>query len=127
VAWVAVVALMVAIEYFVFIILVGAARGRYGVLAPSMTGHPVFERLVRVQNNTLEQLIIFYPSLWLFALYVNPRWAALLGLLFFVGRALYARAYVVDPAKRGPGFGLGSLALIILMVGALLGALRAAL
>ena len=126
-AWVAVVALLVAFEYFVFIILVGRARGRYAVMAPAMTGHPVFERWVRIQNNTLEQLIIFYPALWLFAHFVSPSWAVIWGLLFLLGRALYARAYVLDPAKRGPGFGLGAFALIALLAGALFGALRAAL
>jgi glutathione S-transferase len=123
----ALVAVLVALQYLVFIVLVGRARGRYGISAPAMTGHPVFERMVRVQQNTLEQLVIFFPALALFAHFINPLWAAALGLLFFVGRALYARTYVLEPSKRGPGFGLGALALIVLLLGALWGAARAAL
>jgi len=123
----ALVAVLVALQYLVFIVLVGRARGRYGISAPAMTGHPVFERLVRVQQNTQEQLVIFFPALALFAYYISPLWAAVLGLLFFMGRALYARAYVLEPDKRGPGFGLGALALIALLLGALWGAARALL
>jgi glutathione S-transferase len=123
----ALVAVLVALQYLVFIVLVGRARGRYGISAPAMTGHPVFERLVRVQQNTQEQLAIFFPALALFAYYISPLWAAVLGLLFFTGRTLYARAYVLEPSKRGPGFGLGALALIALLLGALWGAARAVL
>ena len=45
-----------------------------------------------------------------------------LGLLFIVGRALYARGYLRDPATRGPGFGLTLLANALLLGGGLIGA-----
>jgi uncharacterized membrane protein YecN with MAPEG domain len=80
---------------------------------------------VRVQYNTIEQLVIFLPALFAFGHFVSPLWAAALGAVFILGRALYARGYVQDPAKRGPGFGLTLLANSVLLVGATVGALWA--
>ena len=126
-AWIAVVAALALVEYVVFGLQVGQARGRYGVKAPATTGHELFERTYRVQQNTAEQLVLFLPSLYLFAVYVSPRIGALLGLAFVVGRALYARGYVTDPEKRGLGFGIGFLATLALLLGGLIGAVVAAL
>ena len=122
-ALVAIVIALALIEYLVFALLVGRARVRCNVLAPATTGHPVFERYFRVQQNTLEQLIVFLPSIWLFGTYVSPLWAAGLGLLFVVGRVAYMIGYVADPKKRGAGFGLSFLPTAILAVGALVGAI----
>ena len=44
-----IVALLALLEFFVFAGLVGRARGKYGVNAPSVTGHEMFERAYRVQ------------------------------------------------------------------------------
>ncbi len=123
--WVGVVTALAIIEYMYFGVQVALARGRYEVPAPAMAGHPVFERTSRVQANTLEQLAAFLPGLWLFAVHVHAGTAALLGLAFVVGRALYARGYVQDPARRGPGFLVGYVATAILVVGGLVGALLA--
>jgi len=122
---VAVVATLALIEYVVILMRTGQARGRYDVPAPATTGHPIFERHFRVQENTIEQLVIFFPSLYLFSTYVSPGAAALLGLTFIAGRALYARSYVEDPAKRGPGFMLSFLSNLVLLVGGLVGAIAA--
>ena len=122
---VAFVAGLALVEYFVFTMQCGRARGRLGVPAPATTGNPVFERYLRVQYNTLEQLVIFVPALFGFAWFVSERWAAALGVVFVVGRALYARGYVADPAKRGPGFALTLVANGGLLLGATLGALVA--
>jgi uncharacterized MAPEG superfamily protein len=92
-----------------------------------MTGHPAFERAVRVQGNTLEQLIVFLPALWMFGHFVSPPGAALLGLAFLIGRALYWRGYVQDPPRRGPGFLIGLVATLLLLTGGILGALAAAI
>jgi len=124
---VAIVAALVLIEYMVIVWLTGQARGLYGVPAPAITGHPVFERWLRVQGNTVEQMVIFFPGLWLFARYVHAEAAAGLGLVFLVGRALFARGYVADPARRGPGFILSFLANAVLVLGGLAGAIAAAL
>ena len=117
---IAIVTVLVSFEYMVFSILVGKARGKYGVSAPSIIGDPAFERSFRVQQNTLEQLIIFYPALWIFGYYVQAEAGAVLGMIFLIGRIMYARGYVQSPDKRGPGFIVGSLSLAILLVGDLL-------
>jgi uncharacterized membrane protein YecN with MAPEG domain len=122
---VAIVLALALIEYFVFGILVGRARGRYGVEAPATTGHPVFERYHRVHQNTLEQLVIFVPALWMFGAFVSPAWAALLGLVFIAGRFVYLRGYVEDPKKRSTGTYITLLAQAVLLLGGGIGALLA--
>lgn len=113
------------VEYFVFSLLVGRARSQYGVAAPAMTGHPIFERYMRVHQNTLEQLVVFVPAMLLFGTYVSSPFAALLGLVWIVGRVVYLRGYVADPAKRSTGFALTVLPQLILLVGGIVGALLA--
>jgi len=114
------------LEFIVFGVLVARARIQHQVKAPAVTGHPVFERYFRVHYNTLEQLVAFVPGAWLFGTYVSPSWAAGLGVLYLVGRILYLRAYVADPAKRGMGFGLSVLPTLVLVIGGLVGAAVAA-
>jgi len=118
---IALVTLLVAIEYFFLAVMVGKSRTATGISAPSITGDERFERVFRVQQNTMEQLIIFFPALWIFGLYVQAETGAALGVVFLIGRILYARGYVQDPSKRGPGFVIGSLALLALMLGGLAG------
>ena len=118
------VALAAVLQYLVFGSLVGRARGRYGVKAPATGGHEIFDRYFRVHYNTMEMLVVFVPAIWLFGLYVSPGWGALLGAVFLVGRILYLRGYVADPSKREFGFGLSVLPVVILLVGALVGAVR---
>jgi len=92
------------------------------VAAPATTGNAMFERHHRVQMNTLEQLIVFLPALYGFAVFVSSLWAAVLGAVFVVGRALYYAFYLEDPAKRGPGMLLSLVPNVALVVGALVGA-----
>jgi uncharacterized MAPEG superfamily protein len=120
--FVAIVTTLALLQYILFAMLVGQARGKFGVNGPAVTGHPVFERYFRVQMNTLELLVAFLPGLWLFAQYVSPVWAAVLGAVYIVGRFVYLRAYVADPAKRGLGFGLSMLPTLALLLGGLVGA-----
>ena len=121
---VAVVIALALIQYVVFGMLVGWARGQYGVKAPAVTGHEIFDRYFRVHQNTLELLVVFVPAIWLFGMYVDPTWAALLGLVYVVARVLYLRGYVADPAKREVGFTLSVLPVLVLLAGALWGAGR---
>ncbi len=100
------------------------ARGRYGIKAPAVTGHPAFERALRVQQNTVEQLLLFLPSLWIFALTLSPRWAGIIGLVFVAARLLYIVSYARNPAARGPGFTIGFAATLVLLLGALAGTLK---
>ena len=122
-----VVCMLALIEYIVFSLLVGRARGLYGVEAPATSGHELFDRYYRVHINTLEQLAVFLPAVVAFAIVISDLWAAILGLLFVAGRALYAVQYVKDPASRGPGMGLGFLANVVLVLGALGGAVTSLL
>src|SRR5271168_2684127 len=98
---------------------VARARAAFGVQAPATTGHPDFERVFRVQMNTLEWMPIFLPSLWLFAFYINDALAAALGLVWIVGRVLYMTGYSQAAAKRGLGFGIQAVTAILLWLGAL--------
>ena len=116
---VAIVTLATLIVYFWMAIQVARTRARVGILAPAMTGDPVLERTIRAHLNTLEWLPIFLPSLWLFALYWNATAAALLGVVWIVGRIVYFVGYVAAPAKRFPGFFIQSLAVSALLLGAL--------
>ena len=120
-ALVALITLLILAQYLVFTMLCGVERGRSGLAAPAMTGDPGFERAYRVQMNTLEQLLVTLPALWLSALYFNPEVAASLGLVFMIGRVLYRNSYIKDPAKRGPGMIIGFLANIGLLATALWG------
>ena len=117
----ALIILLALAQYVYFTLRVGAGRARYGVDAPKTAGDERFERLYRVQMNTLEQLVVFVPSMLLFASYVNANGAALAGVVFILGRQLYASEYVREPKSRGPGMGITLLANAVLLVGALVG------
>jgi hypothetical protein len=123
-AYVDIVTALAVLQFIVFGFRVGGARARYGVKAPAVTGNEIFERYFRVQQNTLEQLIVFLPGLYLFSHYLSPLVAAGLGAAYLIGRELYAVTYVRDPAKRGPGYGLTFLPTVILVLGGLFGAVR---
>lgn len=121
--WVNLVTLCALIEYFVFGWLVGKARVKYAVKAPATSGHEVFDRYFRVQQNTLELLILFVPALWIAAQYWNPLWMAAIGAVYVIGRVLYARGYISDPKARHWGFVLSSVPVIVLILVALAGCL----
>ncbi|HUK01474.1 MAG TPA: MAPEG family protein [Steroidobacteraceae bacterium] len=123
--WVAAVILAALIEYFALGFSVGRARAKYKIIAPAITGHEIFERHFRVHQNTLEQLILFVPAVWLFGLYVSPLWASLIGLVFIVGRLIYAVGYVRDPARREIGAVMSFAPQIALLIGAAIGVIRA--
>jgi glutathione S-transferase len=126
-AYVHLVIVLALLEFLLFGYAVGRARTRYQVPAPAMSGHEVFDRYFRAQMNTLEQLVVFLPSLWLFAHYINAWAAVALGLLFIVGRALYFRGYVQAAESRHAGFVLSAIPNVTLLIGALIGVSRAIL
>jgi glutathione S-transferase len=117
--WTALVSLLALLVYFWMSLQVGRARGKSGIKPPAMTGDPLLERAVRVHINTLEFLPIFLVSLWLFAVYGNDAVAAALGIVWIVGRVLYATGYMADPAKRSTGFLIQFLACAALLLGAI--------
>jgi glutathione S-transferase len=120
---IAIVTVVALVQYVVFAYKVSLTRIKYGVLAPATSGHPEFERTFRIHQNTLEQLVLFLPALWMFGLYVHPLTGALVGLLFPVGREVYRRSYIADPATRAAGAAIGGGASLVLLLGASIGAL----
>jgi uncharacterized MAPEG superfamily protein len=120
---VAIVVLASLIQYTVFGALVGKARMTYKVEAPAVSGDPIFERYYRVHMNTLESLVLFLPSIFVFATYVRTDIAAALGVVFIIGRQMYLRSYVKDPKSRGAGYMLTFLPSTILALGGMAGAI----
>jgi glutathione S-transferase len=104
--------------YLLTSVQVARARATFGIKAPAITGNPDFERVFRVQMNTLEWLPIFLPALWLFAIYISDTIAALLGLVWIAGRILYMVGYSKAADKRGRGFTIQSSATVLLWLGA---------
>ncbi len=120
--YVHIVAVLAVLQFFLFGILVGRARAKYGVKAPATSGNEHFERAFRVHMNTLEQLIGFLPALLIAGLYWPNTIIASIGVIYLVGRFLYRQLYIADPAKRGPGFLLTVIPTFTLLAAALVGA-----
>jgi glutathione S-transferase len=105
--------------YFFTSVQVSRARVAFGIKVPATSGNPDFERVFRVQMNTLEWMPFLLPSLWLFAIYISDSAAAALGVVWIAGRILYMIGYSQAAARRGPGFLVQALAAIALWIGAL--------
>jgi uncharacterized membrane protein YecN with MAPEG domain len=116
--------LLALLWYVIVSMQVGRLRGKYKIAAPAMAGHPDFERAVRVQMNELEQLVAFLPAMWIFAWFGNPRWAALAGLVYVIGRILYALGYWKAAEKRSIGFTISFITLMVVWVAAMVGVVR---
>ena len=114
----ALVTCLAVLTYFFTSLQVGKARATYGIKAPAISGNPDFERVLRVQMNTLEWMPIFLPALWLFAIYISDAIAAALGVVWIVGRVLYMTGYTEAANKRSMGFGVQAVAAILLWAGA---------
>ena len=121
--WTAWTTLAVLAVYLWVSINAGRARATYNVSAPSMDGPLAFQSAQRVQANTVEQLVLLLPALWLCAVFLGDRWAAAGGALWVVGRVIYALAYYRDPQQRSTGFGINVTAIVALMLGAAAGLL----
>jgi len=116
---VALVTILALLLYFIMSLRVGRARTTYNIAAPAISGNPDFERIFRIHANTLEWLPIFLTSLWLFAFYWNDRVAALIGVVWIVGRFMYMTGYAREASARSAGFGIQALATAVLLFGAL--------
>ncbi len=112
---------LTALLYQVLSVNVGRARAKYKIMPPAMSGDPNFERVVRVQQNTLEQLVFFLPVLWLFSVYVSPIWGAGIGSLWIIGRIIFAWGYYQAAEKRIVGFAISTLSSMSLLLGSLIG------
>jgi glutathione S-transferase len=123
----ALVTLLTILLLFGTLFVAGRARDRHGIKAPAISGHIAFERAYRVQMNTIENTMMFLPTLWLAAHYGFGLWAGVAGLIWLVGRVWYAVAYLNDAGKRGPGFMLSLLGWAALLIMAGIGVGRAML
>jgi|TARA_B100001059_G_C17708677_1_gene514216 uncharacterized membrane protein YecN with MAPEG domain len=116
---IAIITVMILIQTLFFGFEVGKARGKYNIKAPAVSGDENFDRHYRIHQNTIEQIIIFIPSLWLFGYFVNNNVAAALGVLFIIGRLVFRNAYLKNPASREIGFMMGFLPMAICLLGTL--------
>lgn len=119
--WTAWTTLAVLLMYCWLIYNVGRARMKFGIAAPVTDGPPLFLNVLRVHANTVEQIVVFLPALWLCAWFAGDRVAAAGGAVWLIGRVMYAIAYYADAAKRGPGFTISVLATFALIGGAAVG------
>jgi len=108
-------------QYIFFVGKTGQFRGKYEINAPACSGDVNFERMFRIQQNTMEQLVIFIPALLAFSYFVSPVWGPCLGLVFIVGRFVYFQTYLNDPAKRGPGMMMTFFTNVLLVLGTFIG------
>lgn len=113
----ALITVLSLLVYWATIALVGRARGKYKISAPATSGNADFERVFRVQQNTLESLIMHLPAMWLFAIYVSDMWASILGAAWITGRVLYTKGYITEAKKRGTGMMISFVATTVLLVG----------
>jgi glutathione S-transferase len=120
-AFVAFVTLLLVVQYTYFMAMVGKARGAAGIKAPAVTGDETFERNLRVHLNTLEQLMITLPSMWVCAYFFSTSLAGIMGLTFLVGRFIYRSSYIADPGTRGKGMMIGFLANVVMILTGLWG------
>lgn len=121
------IAALAILQFFFFGAMTGKARSESGLQAPAMTGHEGFERMYRVQINTLETLVAFLPALFIAGIYWSNILVSVLGLVYLVGRFIYWKSYVTSPNSRGLGFMLSMLPTMILIVLAILGPLSSLL
>lgn len=119
--WTAWATLAALLTYIWMIRNVGRMRIKHGIKAPETNGPTEFLTVQRVQANTVEQMLLFFPALWMCAVFLGDKWAAAGGALWVVGRLMYALAYYREPRKRGPGFMLTVGASALLMLGTVVG------
>jgi glutathione S-transferase len=103
--------------------LVAKARQTYGIKAPAVSGNEQFERIYRVHINTLELLVVFFPSAYAAAHYW-PSWIVAIAMCVYIaGRFVYWRSYTANPSSRTLGFTLSIAPVMALALCALVPAL----
>ena len=115
------IVLLALLQYVWFTARVGMTRGKYNINAPACDGDETWNRLFRVQQNTMEQLIVFIPATFAFSYYLSESWMLVPGLAFIIGRFLYSAEYQKDPKTRTPGMAITLLSNVVLVLGALFG------
>lgn len=121
------VTVLALLVYFWMTMKVGQARGKHEIQAPETQGPDDFMRVMRVHANTVEGLVLFLPSLWLFAAMWGDFLAGVIGVIYPVGRIVYALGYYTEASKRSAGFLIGFISTVILLFGSLAGLVMSAL
>ena len=122
---------LVAIDTLLAVLITFLASGRvsqmrmkHGIHGPATVGHPDFERAFRAHLNTVENMILYIPLLWMAAFFYGGQLPFWVGLVWIVGRGLYIIGYATnDTRKRGPGALLSYISRAGLAVLAVLGLL----
>lgn len=117
------VTILTLLVYIWMVIKVGQARGKHEIQAPETQGPDDFMRVMRVHANTVEGLVLFLPALWLFAAIWGDFLAGVIGVVYPIGRIVYALGYYAEAGKRSAGFMIGFISTVILLLGALVGLL----
>lgn len=121
---VTIVTVLALLQFVWFGVQVGSLRGKHQIKAPAISGHPEFDRMYRVHYNTMEQLLLFLPALWMFAHMVDPLWATGFGVVYLVARFVYRAAYLKDPSGRSTGFTMTFLPSAVMLVWVLVVAVK---
>ena len=121
---IAIVTILALLQFVWISVQVGGMRGKLKIAAPAISGHPEFERMFRVQQNTMEQLVVFIPALWMFGYFVKPLWGAGLGVVFIIGRFINRAEYLKDPGSRSPGFMITFLPTAVMLIWVLVALVR---
>lgn len=108
--------LVALLQYSYFLSKVGYFRAKFEVHAPKTTGNEQWERLFRIQQNTMEQLVIFIPATYFFGIIVSADWVLLPGIVFLIGRAIYSSTYVKNPNGRGLGMILSFIPSVLMIL-----------
>ncbi len=107
---VAIVSLLSLLLYFFMGMRVGEGRSKFGVAAPAVTGHPEFERLLPGADEHPRMAADLSGLAVALRLYWGDRIAALVGVVWIVGRILYMVELQPgrgEPRTRLPGAGAG--------------------
>ena len=111
-----IIIVLALIQFYWFGVEVGQMRGKHKCKAPATSGAAEFECMFRVQQNTMEQLVMFVPAIWLFGTLVNPMWAAGMGVIYLLGRFIYRASYVKNPKSRSLGFSISVLPTSVMLI-----------
>jgi glutathione S-transferase len=114
--------IIAVVVYFAQSIFVMQSRIKHDILAPKTSGNDEFDRTWRVHYNTLEQMPIFLPLLWLFSLIISPLWGFILGVIWSIGRIGFMYGYYKSAKARGNIVSyFSSVAILIFFLGSLYG------
>ena len=112
--------LLVLLVYHWMMFNAGGARAKSNVDAPRTDGPNEYRRIYRAHINTLEHMVPFLVAMWVFAVVVSDLWAAVLGVVWTIGRIVYALGYYAAAEKRFSGLAISFITGMVLILGSLI-------